>query len=176
MTKAQYYGKLIFSLGLGRHSKFDLSGGFGYLQDRFYPTKNIDYSAISQDEANYKLGQLKISYDFNTLDNQIYPSTGTRIFVAATGVLGNMEQYSNINQPYLYDELKWAEAEFDLMRFCCCQADSLLVIGSMQWHRPSRCCKVIRQASCRRLHSLLLNTAGGFSCRRSSPILLWLAE
>ena len=75
MTKAQYYGKLIFSLGLGRHSKFDLSGGFGYLQDRFYPTKNIDYSAISQDEANYKLGQLKISYDFNTLDNQIYPST-----------------------------------------------------------------------------------------------------
>lgn len=79
MTKAQYYGKLIFSLGLGRHSKFDLSGGFGYLQDRFYPTKNIDYSAISQDEANYKLGQLKISYDFNTLDNQIYPSTGTRI-------------------------------------------------------------------------------------------------
>lgn len=39
MTKAQYYGKLIFSLGLGRHSKFDLSGGFGYLQDRFYPTK-----------------------------------------------------------------------------------------------------------------------------------------
>ena len=118
VTKAQYYGKLIFSLGLGRHSKFDLSGGFGYLQDRFYPTKNIDYSAISQDEANYKLGQLKISYDFNTLDNQIYPSTGTRIFVAATGVLGNMEQYSNINQPYLYDELKWAEAEFDLMRFC----------------------------------------------------------
>lgn len=28
VTKAQYYGKLIFSLGLGRHSKFDLSGGF----------------------------------------------------------------------------------------------------------------------------------------------------
>ena len=117
ITKAQYYGNLVFSLGIGRHSKLDMTGGWGYLQDRFYPTKNVDYSVVRQDEANYKLGQVKLIYDFNTLDNQIYPSAGTRAVATAAGIMGNMEQYSDTNQPYLYDKLKWLEAEVDLQQY-----------------------------------------------------------
>lgn len=117
ITTAQYYGNLVFSFGIGRHSKLDLSGGFGYLQDRFYPSKNVEYSSVKQDEANYKIGQVKLAYDYNTLDNMIYPASGTRFLMTASGMMGNMEQYSEVYQPYVEDKVKWAEAEVDLQQF-----------------------------------------------------------
>lgn len=117
ITTAQYYGNLVCSFGIGRHSKLDLSGGFGYLQDRFYPSKNVEYSSVKQDEANYKIGQVKLAYDYNTLDNMIYPASGTRFLMTASGMMGNMEQYSEVYQPYVKDKVKWAEAEVDLQQF-----------------------------------------------------------
>ena len=87
------------------------------MQDRFYPSKNVEYSSVKQDEANYKIGQVKLAYDYNTLDNMIYPASGTRFLMTASGMMGNMEQYSEVYQPYVEDKVKWAEAEVDLQQF-----------------------------------------------------------
>lgn len=117
VTMSQYYGNLIFTLGIERHSKFDVTAGYGYLQDRFYPNNYVDLRNTDQDRANYKLGRLSLDYDYNTLDNLIYPSTGMRLQVSASGILGSRTQYSVVNTPYAFDKLKWLEAEVDWQHY-----------------------------------------------------------
>lgn len=119
ITKAQFYGNLYWSVGVGRHSKFQLTAGYGFLKDRFYPNNNVSFIAMNQDEQHSKLGQLKLSYDYNTLDNIIYPSKGVRLFSEASGVIGEQSYSSEYYPQYCSDyySVKWAQIDIDWQQF-----------------------------------------------------------
>lgn len=114
----QYYANVILGIGIGRHSKLETKAGYGYLRDRFYPDKNVDFSTTLQDEARYKLGQVEATYDYNTLNGDIYPSEGMRLKVRAAGVLGDKCYVSNNSSSSAgYNRVKWAEAEIDVQKY-----------------------------------------------------------
>jgi len=115
----QYYANLVIGIGIGRHSKLETKVGYGYLRDRFYPDKNVNFSATAPDEGRYRLGQVRVSYDYNTLDDDVYPSSGMRLLAGASGVLGSQRYIgrNGLSPTTDYESVKWAEAEFDIQKY-----------------------------------------------------------
>lgn len=119
ITTEQYYGNFILGVGIGRHSLLEGKIGYGYLRDKFYPNKNVDFSNTERDEGRYNIGKVNINYDYNTLNNEIYPSSGMRIVAGASGLLGN-KRYLSGNDPRQSKErekIKWIELEFDIQKY-----------------------------------------------------------
>ncbi len=81
--------RLKYGVAMGRKAKFEVSLGYGYLKDYFYPNNVIDYSKTRQDEAEYNMGQVRASIEMNSLDNQMYPTLGSSLKVVGMGVYGS---------------------------------------------------------------------------------------
>ena len=119
VTMGQYYGNFILGLGIGRHSKLEAKVGYGYLCDKFYPNRNVDFATTERDEACYNLVKAGLTYDYNTLDNAIYPSAGLRLMANVSGIVGN-KRYINGSVPELStvrSNVKWIEAELDIRKY-----------------------------------------------------------
>lgn len=85
------YARLNFGCAIGRRSRLTIGLGYGYLHDRFYQSNVVDFSAVQQDHARYKLWQARAAFERNSLNHEIYPSSGSRFRITAMGVLGNNE-------------------------------------------------------------------------------------
>ena len=113
ITKHQYYANAILETAAGRHGKAGLSIGYGYLKDHFYPDNTIQND--SRDEARYQLGKVTLSYTFNTLDNDFYPSSGKYFNASINGISGKSKYIANDEESIVfkqnYDRVTWAEFE-----------------------------------------------------------------
>lgn len=118
VSKSEFFGNLIIGIGIGRHSKFEVKCGYGFLVDKFYHDKNVDFSTTAQDEADYKLGLVSMKYDYNTLDSDIFPTSGLRLALSANGMMGNHCHYDGKGMLITdYKRIKWAETELDLQKY-----------------------------------------------------------
>ena len=119
ITTNDYHANLLLDIGIGRHAKFETSVGIGYLCDKFYPTNNVDFANTRQDEGRYKLAKLKFNYEFNTLDNEVYPSSGQKYSVSASGIVGERKyvSYAKVLETTPYHNVSWLEAEFDGQKY-----------------------------------------------------------
>lgn len=82
------YIRFKYMIALGRRSIMEFSVGYAHLKDRFYQSNVVDFSNTKQDEAIYKLGQVEAVYDNNTLNHEVYPTSGNRLRIRAAGVYG----------------------------------------------------------------------------------------
>lgn len=115
----QWYANFLFGIGVGRHSKIEVMAGYGDLRDKFYPDKNVDFTSVKQDEARYRLGRINIAYDYNTLNSDVYPTSGLRCMAGISGMLGK-KRYASAGNPSLttdFNNVKWAELEFDVQNY-----------------------------------------------------------
>lgn len=120
LTEKEFYVKAGLGIGIGRHAKLNATVGYGYLNPHFYTQGGlIGNIRETQNEGRYKLGKVGVTYDFNTLDNEVYPSRGSRIVVNAAGVLGSERYVNNILPEYTtdYSRVKWAEIELDMQKY-----------------------------------------------------------
>lgn len=119
ITANNYYANLILGTGIGRHAKINASLGFGYLRDRFYPNNNVDFSKVKQDEGRYKLGQLRLKYEYNTIDNEAYPVAGTQCIVSVSGISGKRKYLSanDVDATTPYKNVYWGEAEISGQKY-----------------------------------------------------------
>ena len=110
------YVRLNFGCAAGRRSKLTLGLGYGWLYDRFYQSNVVDYSAVGQDDARYKLWQARASFERNTLDHGIYPTSGSSLRLTAIGVKGGYEyspwtattaQVEYSDDTWIQGELQW---------------------------------------------------------------------
>lgn len=88
ITHTEAYAQLIYSMGISRRGKLDIEGGFGHLLDRFFPNNRSDFSAGNRDKAVRNLAQISAAYDYSTLDNLSYPTSGAAYKVKVMGVKG----------------------------------------------------------------------------------------
>lgn len=72
-----------FGWAIGRKSKGYLSAGYGYLTDDYFPTNTSDYNNSSKDRSTHNVGALRLGYQKNTLDNQMYPVSGENLHAYA---------------------------------------------------------------------------------------------
>ena len=89
------YIRFKYMVAVGRQSKFELSVGYAHLKDKFYQSNVIDFSNTKQDEAHYKLGQIKAAFVNNTLNHNLYPTSGNLFEVRIAGIYGSNSYKQN---------------------------------------------------------------------------------
>ncbi len=76
ITGMEAFGRLRYSMAVGRKAKatVDIGGGTGV--SRFYRTDAIKYKNIGRDRTCYNIAQGRLLFDSSTLDNLTAPTTG----------------------------------------------------------------------------------------------------
>ena len=105
-------------MAIGRKAKLDASIAYGALKDHFYQSNIIDYTSAKQDKATYRLGQIKIAIERNSLNHELYPTSGSKLSLQASGMTGNYEfkpaPNNDIEISGEYKKLSWIDAELDI--------------------------------------------------------------
>lgn len=122
VTNYETFGQLTYCLAAGRRGKFETAVGIGHLIDRYYrssivndPTPEREYG---RDKAARTLGQIKLAYEYNTLDNTSYPTGGSDIRAAVMGVTGRMTHYPySLNADPVKTKPTWAELQVHALGF-----------------------------------------------------------
>lgn len=116
ITSVDNFGRLSYAWAVGRRGRMEIGAGGGFLSDKFYPNGTIDYSKTSRDYANYKLGQVRALYEYSTLDNNMYPSSGSDMRVTAMGVHGiyNYRPFGDVGEK---EHLTWVQAEVNAQHY-----------------------------------------------------------
>lgn len=84
VRKFEGFGRAnLFSMPLGRHAMGVVSVGYGYERNSFI---NDELDKI---KSTYKLGQLALNYDYNTLNGINYPTSGLEMRYALRGIYGH---------------------------------------------------------------------------------------
>lgn len=82
------FGRLSYGWAMGRSGKGSLGVSGGTIRNSFYPNDIIEYSNVGRDRTRYNLGQVRLAFDRNTLNNQIFPTAGARYAVTINGQAG----------------------------------------------------------------------------------------
>ncbi|MCM1290429.1 MAG: patatin-like phospholipase family protein [Prevotella sp.] len=70
------YVRINFGWEMGRKGKGYFSSGYGYLTDDYFPTRTEDFAIAKKDRSTHKVFSFKLGYEKNTLDFEMYPTTG----------------------------------------------------------------------------------------------------
>ena len=89
LNNTEIFGRLHFSRATSRRSLIDLSAGFGHLDYSYLSLLGIPGQRKIEDDAFYNLWQLRIAYNYNTLNNNMFPTSGTEHIAAAGVMIGN---------------------------------------------------------------------------------------
>lgn len=86
----EVFGRLSYGIPTARNARFDAGVGIGHLCDSYY---NNDYTIVDADtERNrltHNLGQLMLRWEYNTLDDPTFPTSGRSIKAMGQGLIGN---------------------------------------------------------------------------------------
>jgi phospholipase, patatin family len=88
ISEYELFGRLSYSWAAGRRGKASLGIGGGQERNKFYSNQHISFSSENYEETKMNLGQVVARYEYNTLDNNSYPSSGTFVNVSAMQTLG----------------------------------------------------------------------------------------
>lgn len=76
ITNRQQFMRVGYGAALGRRGKLTADIGYGYLSDRYFPDNAGDFTKGLRDKAEYRTLALRAAAEWNTLDNEMYPSSG----------------------------------------------------------------------------------------------------
>ncbi|MCM1518163.1 MAG: patatin-like phospholipase family protein [Pseudoflavonifractor sp.] len=116
ITSVDNFLRFSYSVAAGRNGAASAGVGYGYLSDRFYPDGVRDYASTDRDYANYRLGQVRLDYRYNTLDNQMYPSAGMELKAVVSGMYGRYT-YCPYAAGESRDNMGWIQAEVDFQKY-----------------------------------------------------------
>lgn len=88
ITNQEAYVKLRLGLPFLNSSKAEITVGYGYLTDKYYPSNYLDFTSTKQDESNYSLFMGSVKFESNTLNSIMYPTQGSRITISGEFVIG----------------------------------------------------------------------------------------
>lgn len=116
VTSSEAFARLRYGMAAGRSGKVELDLGVGRLSSRFY--KDLIVSADNRDRLTNVLGQIRLHYAYNTLNDVLYPTSGMLIRATLDGVYGNEYYYPlNDNSLEMRDTKGWGEFTFRYERY-----------------------------------------------------------
>lgn len=88
LTDMEAFVRIQYSFAAGKSGRIDFGPGIGHIQERFFPSSELDYSKIKRDRTTRNLSEFLIRYELNTLDNIHYPTEGKNIKTTLIGATG----------------------------------------------------------------------------------------
>lgn len=107
-----YYGRLEYAWAVSNRGRMELSAGWGHIYDSFYQNQSQKSYDLGRDRIKSNLGQIRLAYKANTLDQLTYPTQGHEYNFTAFGVLGNFN-FESIYKvfPKEHSREHWLQAE-----------------------------------------------------------------
>lgn len=112
LTTDEYLGMASYVHALGRNGVWELQTGFVRKENHYYPITG----AVRQ-IFNENLGRSAFKYDFNTLDNVQYPTSGSRVEVTATAAYGRHISKYNGDAEGVRSNRHWLQGELQAQHF-----------------------------------------------------------
>lgn len=78
IRESQQYGRVGYSMAVGKRGKFFSEIGYGAIHDSFYGDNKGNFAEKKRDNADFKTAVLTAGVDFNTLNDLMYPNSGER--------------------------------------------------------------------------------------------------
>ncbi len=113
ITNSEIFARLSYCLAAGRRGLFEAGVGGGFLSDRFYQSNILDFSNHKRDNGRYSLGQAMLKYEYNTLKDNTYPTSGARYAAAAMGFLGEYDYRPEDAAYKNKDNICWGQLELN---------------------------------------------------------------
>lgn len=113
ITNLETYARLNYCVGVGRRGLFEIGTGYGYLQDNYFQSNVMDFSSGERDKSYYNLGQAFARYEYNSLNDKVYPTDGAYYRLSAMGLYGESKFRPNDNVNNQDDEVYWGQLEFN---------------------------------------------------------------
>lgn len=76
ITELEGFLRLNYCFAIGRMAKGYANISYGGTTDAYYPFNEGSFSDMKKDKSKYKIGALKAGVELNTLNDQLYPSSG----------------------------------------------------------------------------------------------------
>jgi len=97
LTDFQMFGRVSYGIAAGRNSIADFSVAYGHLNYRYSSDRNSFIENAGRNKTLYNALQLRVQFERNTLDNNMFPSSGA--YVRAKGSF-----FSGLYRNYLASE------------------------------------------------------------------------
>lgn len=81
----QAFMRLNYCMAAGRKAVGYVSAGYGFLWDYYYENNYGDFAHTRKDLSQYRAAVLKVGFDLNTLNHQLYPSSGRELSAYVMG-------------------------------------------------------------------------------------------
>ncbi len=118
ITKYEYFTRLKYCVAAGRRAKFDISAGYGHLKDRFYQNDGVAAKLSgSLNEASYDLGQARLKYEYYSLDDESYPTSGARYVAAIAGIAGRYKIAPKDGSYIQSNDVEWGQIELNAEKY-----------------------------------------------------------
>lgn len=88
ITHYEGFGRLSYAWAVTRSGKASVGVGGGQVRDNFYSSEGGDFSSSGKERTVYNLAQAIGRLEFNTLDNQQFPSSGYNVKVSVMELYG----------------------------------------------------------------------------------------
>ena len=113
------FGRAGYAWALGRTGEMSFTAGYGYLRDKHATTGESLTVDKGKDVINFSLGQAAVRAVSNTLDNEMYPTTGHKYGFVGMGVVGDYSLRSGVDPTRDIDSrnTKWLQAEVNIEKY-----------------------------------------------------------
>jgi len=111
------FGRLSYTWAVGRRGKAGVEVGGGQSRNKFYSGEQLMANTPAGEYTKMNLGQAVGRFEINSLDNQSYPSAGSRIEVTAMQTFGRYHHQfhahaaDNTEFPTYSHNIHWFQAE-----------------------------------------------------------------
>lgn len=111
----QAYCEAAYEWQMGRKGLGFVSAGYGCLWDRFYDNHVKNYSEARKDKSDNRIAALRIGYERYTLDNDMYPSAGDRVFAQIYGALEKSKYRSGRDDGISHGYVSYPKCRVDIL-------------------------------------------------------------
>lgn len=113
LASARNFVRLSYSLATSLSGKVDIRAGYNRSTDKFFNMDELYFIDSNRNYALHHLFRLDASYDYNKLNDDIYPTSGTRIRASVAGVAGSSSLSLLMKPTFTIGGRYWFESQFN---------------------------------------------------------------
>lgn len=87
ISDLENYLRVNYMRAFGKKGRGYAGIGYAYSRDTYFPAGTVDYAGREKDKSTYSMGAVRVGYQYNTLNNQLYPSAGAELEGRVIGVM-----------------------------------------------------------------------------------------
>lgn len=112
----QYYGNLRWSIAAGRHTKVDITAGYGRTESSFYRNNRLDSYIKGRSHYSRNAAAAGATFLLNTLNDINFPTTGA-YYRAAFKAITSKARFTPNDAPAVKSDPEWLQLELQTRNY-----------------------------------------------------------